>query len=474
MTEQESLSEIKTLHKTAFPAQGKSSTLDFGTWNLEWFGDPDNGPSNEQLQLENIQFIISGLDMDLWSVQEVTGLVHFEDLISQLSGYDGFLANDPLVTDGPEYYSDFDDNEMKVGLIYKPDMISVETAKVILKDYDFEFAGRPPVEVQLSATIDGTTQNLVIILIHAKAGSRGDAFERRQAGSEAMKTYLDETWPDAHVMVIGDFNDDLDESIQKPNESPYKNFVDDAADYTFTTKELTDAGETSTVYYSEVIDHHLSTNELIASYEDGTVQIFPADEYLEDYPQTTSDHYPVLSSYTLSSDGGGGDTNNPPTASFTYSCTELDCDFDGSGSSDSDGSITDYSWDFGDGNTGSGSVVNNTYSSDGTYTVTLTVSDDEGAIGSDSQDVSVTESSTEGIMLSVSGYKLQGNQKADLIWSNATSTDVDVYRDSALIVTTENDGAYTDNINNKGGGSYTYQICEAGSTTCSNEATVTF
>ncbi|MDX1662097.1 MAG: PKD domain-containing protein, partial [Gemmatimonadota bacterium] len=47
---------------------------------------------------------------------------------------------------------------------------------------------------------------------------------------------------------------------------------------------------------------------------------------------------------------GGGTTNSSPTASFTYTCTDLLCDFDGSGSTDSDGTIASYAWDFGDGN----------------------------------------------------------------------------------------------------------------------------
>ena len=98
--------------------------------------------------------------------------------------------------------------------------------------------------------------------------------------------------------------------------------------------------------------------------------------------------------YTLDFSGGDGTTNNPPTASFTFSCTDLSCSFDGSGSSDSDGSISSYDWDFGDGNTATGSTASHTYASGGTYTVTLTVTDDAGATDSASQDVSVSESTT--------------------------------------------------------------------------------
>ena len=78
------------------------------------------------------------------------------------------------------------------------------------------------------------------------------------------------------------------------------------------------------------------------------------------------------------------------------------------------------------------------------------------------------------ITLSATGYKVKGTQKADLIWSGATSADVDVYRDDNKISTTANDGSYTDNINRKGRDSYTHKVCQAGTSTCSNVATVTF
>ncbi|MGB0652354.1 MAG: PKD domain-containing protein [Thermoplasmatota archaeon] len=86
--------------------------------------------------------------------------------------------------------------------------------------------------------------------------------------------------------------------------------------------------------------------------------------------------------------GGGG--NQAPTASFTESCTDLACSFDASGSSDPDGSISSYSWDFGDGATGSGVSPSHTYGGSGTYSVSLTVTDNDGASSSTSHSVTVT------------------------------------------------------------------------------------
>src|SRR5690606_10002033 len=63
--------------------------------------------------------------------------------------------------------------------------------------------------------------------------------------------------------------------------------------------------------------------------------------------------------------GGGTEPpppdNEAPTASSTYSCTDPSCSFNGSGSSDPHGSISSYSWTFGDGTSGSGATVSKTY-----------------------------------------------------------------------------------------------------------------
>jgi hypothetical protein len=76
--------------------------------------------------------------------------------------------------------------------------------------------------------------------------------------------------------------------------------------------------------------------------------------------------------------------------------------------------------------------------------------------------------------LTVRGYKVKGSQLADLAWSGLSGGSVDIYRNGAVVSSTANDGAFTDNINKKGGGSYTYQTCEAGTSTCTNSVSVSF
>jgi len=79
----------------------------------------------------------------------------------------------------------------------------------------------------------------------------------------------------------------------------------------------------------------------------------------------------------------------------------------------------------------------------------------------------------EGITLSIDTRIVKAVRYADLTWSGATSTMVDVWRNSTKISTTANDGAYTDNTGSRRISSATYQVCEEGTTSyCSDPVTV--
>src|SRR5687768_9648341 len=80
-------------------------------------------------------------------------------------------------------------------------------------------------------------------------------------------------------------------------------------------------------------------------------------------------------------------SNLPPVASFTSVCSELTCSFNAGGSYDPDGTIANYAWIFGDGTTASGMTPSRTYAAVGTYTVTLTVTDNRGATSTQTRSV---------------------------------------------------------------------------------------
>ena len=85
----------------------------------------------------------------------------------------------------------------------------------------------------------------------------------------------------------------------------------------------------------------------------------------------------------------GAPANRPPSASFTVSCQNLSCSFLDA-SSDPDGNIVGYSWNFGDGGTETQRNPSHAYTAPGTYQVSLTVTDNGGATNASAQSVTVT------------------------------------------------------------------------------------
>ena len=100
----------------------------------------------------------------------------------------------------------------------------------------------------------------------------------------------------------------------------------------------------------------------------------------------------IASACSRPSSGGGA--NTLPMAVIAAAplsgSAPLPVDFSGLLSSDADGTIDTYAWDFGDGASSADAEPSHTFAIEGTYTVTLTVSDDEGATGSDTETVVVS------------------------------------------------------------------------------------
>lgn len=275
----------------AIPARGTAVTLDVATWNLLYFGANNQGPSDEVLQLARVRDVILGTDADLWGVQEVTSATAFNTLLENLPGYAGLLANDSTVTEGTDYYTG---GELKVGLIYKTAALEVTGARVVLGELNHEFAGRPPLEVSVRLSHGGAQHDAVVIVLHAKADEQVSSWERRAAAATGLKDYVDSTWPETLVLIPGDWNDDVDESITSGRDTPYRALVDAAPEWVFPTAELSAARATSILGFEEMIDHILASDEAMAWYEQGSALVYRVDELIPGYRDTTSNHLPVL------------------------------------------------------------------------------------------------------------------------------------------------------------------------------------
>jgi hypothetical protein len=88
--------------------------------------------------------------------------------------------------------------------------------------------------------------------------------------------------------------------------------------------------------------------------------------------------------------------------------------------------------------------------------------------------VSATTDPAPDISLSLAGSKQRGQHVVTLTWSGIDGGSVDIHRDNAFLLTTSNDGNHVDNTGNKGGRTYTYKVCEAGTEICSASVSITF
>ena len=118
---------------------------------------------------------------------------------------------------------------------------------------------------------------------------------------------------------------------------------------------------------------------------------------------TVTDGNGLIDTATTVINAVGDGSNVFPTAAWTSTKNGLEVTFDASASNDPDGSIVSYEWDFGDGNTGAGVNPTHTYAAGGTYTVILTVTDNEAAQGTSMNTVTVSAPSGSPVNMVVLG-----------------------------------------------------------------------
>lgn len=299
----------------------KTETLDVVNWNFEFFGarsevyGEEYGPENELLQLTNIKRVLDSLHADIIAVQEISEDSLFASLVAQLGPYSFYCS--------PRYSRSFEGPStsfppQKVCFIYDTTTIQVLSSRALFEArYDsartidpsllpgypggtassFYSSGRLPAFIKLNATINGVTETISLINIHAKSGAAVDDRSRRAYDAAVLYDSLSTHFTSEKLIILGDLNDDLDQSISTGLPTPYAQFVDDTTHYFPVTKAMSDADAKSTVSFNDVIDHQIISNELRSSYLEGSVQIVTPFRVISNYAATTSDHLPVITRY---------------------------------------------------------------------------------------------------------------------------------------------------------------------------------
>ncbi|HYG16191.1 MAG TPA: endonuclease/exonuclease/phosphatase family protein [Bacteroidia bacterium] len=266
------------------PKLGNDTLLDIATWNIEWLGNTGFGPTDESLQYNNVKTVLTQTDWDVIAFQEVSDHNTYLNLSDELAfKYGTFISTYTPV--------------QKTGIYFKKsmfEMIAPLTQNILLPYSSNPFAGRPPLQVALKTLGGNKTDTLYFIVVHLKAhtGNLQASYNMRKDAALNIKDYMEQDLAGKKVIVIGDWNDDVDASIYNNSETPFKSFVD--AGYMFPTRKLSDEGKDSWAFGENMVDHIMTSKSLDSLYIPASAQIFDnASSYIPNFSNNTSDHFPV-------------------------------------------------------------------------------------------------------------------------------------------------------------------------------------
>ncbi|TDQ18883.1 putative secreted protein (Por secretion system target) [Algoriphagus boseongensis] len=375
-------------------------TLDVMTWNMEFFGATISnfGPNDVSLQAANALKVFQATLPDVIAVQEISDENLLAQIVAQLPGY-AVICSDRFSRSFEAPDPSFP--PQKLCLIYNTAVVEVLSEKVLFEQvYDearmglnslldsyptgtassFWSSGRLPWMVTVRADINGVKEKINLINIHAKSGSASEDLERRRFDNLALKDTLDAYYANNNIILLGDYNDDLDESIGF-GPSTYAVITSDP-DFDGVTVSLSEAGLRSFIFNDNMIDHITLSNELYDNYLEGSEVLYIPFNQIDNYANTTSDHLPVsvrlLAGEPLLSDAGEGRVvylGYPPLSSIKLRAADA---MGGNGA---------YTYSWSDGQVGQEITVSPTT----TTIYTLTVADEAGNSFTDTVTVCVVD-----------------------------------------------------------------------------------
>lgn len=361
-------------------AISRDLTIDVVAWNIEWFGDEGNSPAkgqpnSDEIQKERVKAILLDLDADVIGVEEISDDVLFGQMVSEMEGYDYVLSDATSYPDSP--------GGQKVGFIYRTDVVSVISTRAMFKsvhpfyegdgsllaDYPetpdrFYASGRLPFMMEADVTLNGQTKTINFVELHARANGSTNSqsrYDMRKYDVEVLKDSLDRYYSDKNVLILGDYNDDVDVTVAdgiNTTVSTYQEYVNDTQNYDILTAILSEQGFRSYAFRENMIDHITVSNELSTNYIDGSARVH-YEYFNSDYTTTASDHFPVSVRMILKN-----------VAIASVETTDVTCNGTATGSAtvNVEGGIAPYTYLWSDGQT-TQTAVN---LAAGTYTVEVT------------------------------------------------------------------------------------------------------
>jgi len=255
---------------------GQNKNFEVVTFNIK------NFPRKNNTIMHTAEFL-GHLNADVIALQEISNEGALIELADKMDGWEYVFTTEP---------------SYNISLGYLIKMTEVELleddTRVLFEDDDWRFP-RAPLVVKVKHRASGV--ETILVNLHLKAMGDDESKRRRRLASQKLKEYLDARHPDDFVIVLGDYNDELDED--NPIDDVFSNFADDSANYRFADMSVARAGEEYWSYpdWPSHLDHILITDEWF-EYHDTTWTVRP-DECFNYYEDYISDHRPVVTVFDL-------------------------------------------------------------------------------------------------------------------------------------------------------------------------------
>lgn len=289
-----------------FQTFGSDSTLEVMTWNLEQF------PKEGQTTIEYVSNIITALKVDVIALQEMSNQSEFDQVLSNLEGYSGFITSGGYTN---------------LAYIYNSGTIGINQIYEIYTSstYSSPFP-RPP----LVFDFNYKNLNFIVISNHLKCcgdgvldiDDPGDEETRRYRANLLLRQYINEYFPDKRVFIVGDMNDEITDDVEN---NVFQIILNDTQNYLFADMEIANGNSANWSYPSwpSHLDHIVITNELFPAFENegSEIQVLKVEELISggwwNYENNVSDHRPVAIKLLLPADLG---IEAPNTSGGSLTC----------------------------------------------------------------------------------------------------------------------------------------------------------
>ena len=259
--------ELSSDLRNCIKANTGDKTLDLVTWNVHEF------PVQGKLTIDRLASIIISIKADIYAFQEIKTSDDFNKLLEILPGYEGFI--------------DISSGQNLAFLLKKDEIKETGTIESIFGDDTYLFP-RPPLVIPVT---DKSGNQVTLVNMHLKCCEGAENEYRRQSALEKIKNYIDTTLGGIKVILLGDFNDEIDDA---PDRNIFSAFMNDSLDFRIADLQLAEGSSDDWSYPSwpSHLDHFIISNELFDY--DYSVNCLKPDFCDSLYFSVISDHRPVL------------------------------------------------------------------------------------------------------------------------------------------------------------------------------------